>query len=104
MSRRTAKGASACLSHVLNNRRTYRSNDPWGYGWGDTAISLQLESWLEGAPGNRLILLHPNLQELSDHSWTMAASHRRWRETGRLVIIPKWLSQVSMADLQTALA
>jgi hypothetical protein len=51
-----------------------------------------------------MVLLHPKLQELIDHSWTMATSHRSWRESGRLVVIPQWLSEVSMSDLQTALA
>lgn len=73
-----------------------------GYGWGDTAISLQLEGWLDRSTDHRLVLLHPNFGELVDHSLTIASSQRGWLASGRLVVVPQWLSDVSMADVLSA--
>lgn len=75
-----------------------------GYGWGDTAISLQLEAWLNRSSHNRLVLLHPDFDQLVEHSFVMARSQRAWQASGQLRIIPHWLSDVSMSELQRMLA
>jgi len=43
--------------------RALRENDLMvmsGYGWGDTAINLRLENWVDNNQNNRMILLHEN--------------------------------------------
>ena len=71
-----------------------------GYGWGDKGINIRLNQWLHDAPNKRLVILYGNpvteLQRLP--FWRF-----RWNSfiiTGRLVVIPKWLSACSVQDLK----
>jgi hypothetical protein len=74
-----------------------------GYGWGDTALNFQLESWLDRSPLRRLILLHPHPEELRDRALIMASSYDSWVRNGKLVLIPHWLCETTLSDLTTHL-
>jgi hypothetical protein len=70
-----------------------------GYGWGDTAISFQLDTWLDRRRTNRIILLHQNPQELTERSMIMASGHDAWMGAGQLICINRWLADVTLLDL-----
>ena len=71
-----------------------------GYGWSDKGINIRLRQWLYDAHDNRLIILHRgSLDELKNkRCW-----YWYWDElekAGKLVVVPKWLCDCSMQDLQ----
>lgn len=70
-----------------------------GYGWGDTAINFQVETWLDSLRGNKLILLHEEPQQLIDKSVIMAASYEGWLRSGRLVVLKRWFADTSQSHL-----
>jgi hypothetical protein len=70
-----------------------------GYGWGDTAINFQLETWLDSLRGNKLILLHEEPQTLIDKSVIMAASYDGWLRSGRLVVLEQWFGETHLSHL-----
>jgi hypothetical protein len=71
-----------------------------GYGWGDTAINFQLETWLDNLRGNKLFLLHQEPRQLVDRSVTMATSYDGWLRSRRLVTLEQWLADTSLSDLK----
>lgn len=71
-----------------------------GYGWGDTAINFQLETWLDSARDNKAILLHADPRQLIDRSLIMATSYDWWLNSGRLVALEQWLANTSLSDLR----
>jgi hypothetical protein len=71
-----------------------------GYGWGDTAINFQLETWIDSSRCNKLILLHENPRQLIDRSVIMAMSYEGWRRSGRLAVLEQWLADTSLSDLK----
>lgn len=75
-----------------------------GYGWGDTAINFQLEQWLDQRSSTTLTLLHKTPDKLTDNSLILATGYDCWVRSGRLVPIQKWMSEVSVAELQHSLA
>jgi hypothetical protein len=70
-----------------------------GYGWGDAAINLRLETWMDN-PRKRIVLLHPNPEEITSRSMIIASAYNWWVSSGRLITVPRWLSQLSREDLQ----
>jgi hypothetical protein len=70
-----------------------------GYGWGDTALNFQLETWIDSFRGNKLVLLHRNPRELIDRSVILAMSYDGWRRSGRLAVLEQWLADTSLSDL-----
>jgi hypothetical protein len=75
-----------------------------GYGWGDTAINFRLETWLDQNRSNTLILLHRSPEELEERSLIMASSYDGWTRCGQLISIKKWLSEVSLRDIENQIA
>jgi hypothetical protein len=75
-----------------------------GYGWGDEAISAQIEGWMDRSRDNRLLLFHPTFHDLVDHSLILGRSQRSWIEAGRLVVTPKWLGEASAQEILAPLA
>jgi hypothetical protein len=71
-----------------------------GYGWGDKGINIRLDQWLHDAKENRVVLLHAGgeAEAAAARFWTFRWS--RLRAAGKVVVIPKWLSDCSLADLQ----
>jgi hypothetical protein len=70
-----------------------------GYGWGDKGINARLRQWLRDAKENRIVILDmkPEEQIATTHMWWS-----RWegyKDTGKVVYIPKWLSDCSLNDL-----
>lgn len=71
-----------------------------GYGWGDTAINFQIETWLDSPHDNKAILLHANPRQLIDRSLIMATSYDWWLRSGRLVTLGQWFANTSLSDLR----
>lgn len=70
-----------------------------GYGWSDKGINIRLDQWLRDARENRVVLLHPGTERevTASRFWTF-----RWeqfRKAGKVVVVPKWLSDCTSADL-----
>ena len=74
-----------------------------GYGWGDTAINFQLNTWLDHCRCNTIILLHQSPEELVDRSLILASGYDAWTRSQQLIPIPKWLCEVSLIDLESHL-
>ncbi len=70
-----------------------------GYGWGDTAINFQVETWLDSFRGNKLILLHKEPRQLIDKSVIMATSYEGWLRSGRLVVLERWFADTYQSHL-----
>jgi hypothetical protein len=73
-----------------------------GYGWGDAAINLRLETWMDN-PRKRIVLLHPSPEEITERSMIVASAYNWWVSSGRLITVPRWLSQLSRGDLEPVL-
>lgn len=71
-----------------------------GYGWGDTAINFRLETWLDKSRSNTLLLLHRSPEDLEQRSLIMASGYDGWTRCGQLNTIKKWLSEVSLSDIE----
>ena len=82
--------------------RALRENDLMvmsGYGWGDTAINLRLENWVDYNRNNRVILLHENPKELMNRSLQLDQSYNGLVRVGQLIPVPQWLCNTSLSDL-----
>ncbi len=71
-----------------------------GYGWGDLAINNRLEAWMDHDQKNSITLLHRYPEELQERSLAVASSYDGWVNSGQLISIPKWLSEVHLKDLK----
>ncbi len=71
-----------------------------GYGWGDTAINFQLDSWLDRCRRNTIVLLHENPEQLVEKSLVLASAYDGRVRSGQLVCIKSWPSDVSLLELQ----
>ena len=71
-----------------------------GYGWGDSAINFRLETWLDQNRSNTIVLLHQALGQLVERSLVMASAYDAWVRCNQLVPVRKWLSEVSLNDIQ----
>ena len=97
-------GIYAEMMHAFH--QALRDNDTMvmsGYGWGDLGINLRIETWLDQSTERRLILLHEKPSELIDRSLQIDQSHRYWIESGKLIMIEKWLCNVSPEELLKAI-
>jgi len=70
-----------------------------GYGWCDKGVNIRINQWLCEHPKNRVVILHgPSGENLkSKRFW-----YFRWEdyeERGKVVRIPKWLSECTIDDL-----
>jgi hypothetical protein len=71
-----------------------------GYGWRDKGINMRLNQWLRDAKANRIVILHngPVEQVARTRFW-----YFQWEdyiEANKVLIVPKWLSECSVADIQ----
>jgi len=73
-----------------------------GYGWGDAAINLRLDTWMDD-PRKRIVLLHPNPEEITTRSMIIASAYTWWVSSGRLTTVPRWLSQVALGEIERSL-
>ncbi|MDB5073180.1 MAG: hypothetical protein JWM87_4291 [Candidatus Eremiobacteraeota bacterium] len=71
-----------------------------GYGWGDTVINFQLDTWLDRSRRNTIVLLHQGSQQLRDASLIMASGYDAWVRAGQLIPIEHWLSDLSLTDVR----
>lgn len=72
-----------------------------GYGWGDKGINIRLNQWLGNAREHRVVILHSDPEEeLWKKSFWRGWRWETYSETGKLIIVPKWLSDCTLADLE----
>jgi len=71
-----------------------------GYGWGDSSISFQLDTWLDRNRANRIILLHQSPQELTERSLVMASGYDAWQHAGQLICVNRWLADVDIGEVR----
>lgn len=70
-----------------------------GYGWGDTAINLRLENWVDYNKNNRIILLHINPEKLRNRSLQLDQSYNGLVRVGQLIPVLQYLCNTSLNDL-----
>jgi SIR2-like domain len=70
-----------------------------GYSWGDFTINTFFEGWLDSSPQKRLIILHENVGDLENGSFTYKEGIRGWLKSGQIVVIPKWLCNTSAQEI-----
>jgi SIR2-like domain len=95
-----ARGIYADVHHRFGTvlRRTDRILMS-GYGWGDTAINFQLDTWLDRSRDNTLILLHEHPEELANRSLLLQSAYDAHVRSGQLVPLKQWLSATRLADI-----
>ena len=71
-----------------------------GYGWSDIPINFQLQNWLARDAANRLILLHQSPEELADGSFELRHIYNKYKQSGQIIPIEKWLSDTELSDIE----
>jgi len=73
-----------------------------GYGWGDKGINNRLNQWLLDNQRKRIVILHKNdPNELkAKHFWSKGSRWEHFEQSGKLVIVRKWLSECTLNDLE----
>jgi len=74
-----------------------------GYGWGDTAINWRFDTWLDQNRRNTIVLLHRRPEEIAKRSVIVESAYDYWIRSRHLLPVPKWLSEVSMSDIDELL-
>ncbi len=75
-----------------------------GYGFGDKGINTQIVEWLYRDRTNRLFVIHPDPDGLA--SGARGAIQNNWEgrlKTGKLVVIPKYIQDLTFDELQEVL-
>jgi len=70
-----------------------------GYGWGDTVINFQLDTWLDRCRRNTIILLHEKPEQIAERSLIMASAYDGRVRSGQLICIKRWLCDISLREL-----
>lgn len=70
-----------------------------GYGWGDSAVNFQLESWLDESDRRKLLLLHETPEEIANNSLVVATGYDWWTRSERLIPVRKWLADATAMDV-----
>lgn len=71
-----------------------------GYGWGDKGINTRLRQWLRDARENRIVILHNGTEERVSQTRMWWARWEEYKAAGKVVFVPKWLSECSLDDLK----
>jgi hypothetical protein len=71
-----------------------------GYGWGDTVINFQLDTWFDRSRDNRVVLLHRESKRLCDNSLIMASGYDAWVRASQLICEDRWLCETSLSELR----
>jgi hypothetical protein len=70
-----------------------------GYGWGDTAINLALDSWLDKHSGNKMIYFDEKIEQMKNKSLIMATGFDSRIQSGQLLPINRYLCDARLEDL-----
>jgi hypothetical protein len=70
-----------------------------GYGWGDAAITLRLDSWFEQSRRNTIIFLNPNPEEIEESSLIVASGYSAWTNSKQLITGNDFLCYTSIDEL-----
>jgi len=71
-----------------------------GYGFGDRGINTKIAQWFTSSRENRLIIIHGNMKKLREKG--RGIPFNKWDEwvgAGRLVLIEKWIEEVTAEDI-----
>lgn len=71
-----------------------------GYGWGDTVINFQLDTWLDRRRRNTIILLHEKPEQIVERSLIMASAYDGRVRSRQLICIKRWLCDISLRELE----
>lgn len=73
-----------------------------GYGWADHGINSRISQWLFNLRENRIVILHNgNSDELPQKRiWSRGDRWNQYVREGKIILIPKWLSECTLADLE----
>jgi len=73
-----------------------------GYGWGDHGINVRIAYWLAASKNNKIVIFHKNGE--ADISGKKFWGNWRWTEfhdkSDQVTVIPKWLCECSLDDIQ----
>lgn len=85
-----------------NRLLTYHTLICCGYGWADTGINNRVNQWLMNRTENRVIILHGgSLDELKQKRfWSKNNRWEHFKSMGKVIVVPKWLSDCTLADLE----
>ncbi len=70
-----------------------------GYGWSDTAINFQLDTWLDRSQHNALILLHEHPENLAQRSLLLSSAYDAHVRSGQIIPLKRWLSETTLPDI-----
>lgn len=71
-----------------------------GYGWGDKGINIRLDQWLHDTKENRIVILHGGGEAEAAAARFWIFRWARLRAAGKVVVIPKWLSNCTLEELK----
>lgn len=71
-----------------------------GYGFADKGINQRLNQWLLDQKDNKLVLLDPRGPALVQAPRFWQFRWDRYAKAGKVVVLPKWLSQCTVDDLR----
>ncbi len=71
-----------------------------GYGFGDKGINIPIKHWLEKNKQNRLIVIHPNKDNLIDYA---RGQFEKMNESSRIAFIPKRFQDLIISDFEKLL-
>ncbi len=69
-----------------------------GYGFGDKGINIRIAEWLESGPEKLMIVVHPS--EDSRGTSEIAGYWERWKQSGKLRIIQKYIAKLTWQDIK----
>lgn len=88
------------FTHFRTVLSRYRTLICCGYGWGDKGINRRLNQWLLDHKENRVVLLHKGPLEGICENRFWGFKWERYSEAGKIVVVPKWLSECNITDLK----
>lgn len=69
-----------------------------GYGWGDSAINGRLGRYLDST--NKIILLHPNPEELKDNSVYLDGQYEYLEMSEKIISVKSWMCNTNYNEIK----
>ena len=93
-----------CFAELRKRLTTHRVLICCGYGWGDKGINVRINQWVRDAPENKLVILHKGSTDELKAKRFWLFKWDAYERTGKLSVIPKWLSECTVSDFAHVLA
>lgn len=89
-----------CFAELRSRLANHRRLICCGYGWGDKGINVRINQWLRDARENKLVILYKGAADelKAKRFWFF-----RWDDyerAGKVMLVPHWLSDCTVADLE----